>query len=69
MTVVEEPVTAPTPLSMLVVLAFTTAHMSIELCPDVIEEGVAVNDEIVGTGCATVALHDVVATVEDASVT
>ena len=67
-TVVEVPVTAPTPLLMLVELAFATTHAKVELCPDVMDEGVAVNDGIVGTPGKTVAEHVVVATVDDASV-
>ena len=67
-TVVEVPVTVPTPLLMLVELAFATTHAKVELCPDVMDEGVAVNDGIVGTPGKTVVEHVVVATVDDASV-
>ena len=69
-TVVEAPVTVPTPLLMLVELAFETVHERTELCPAVIDAGVAVNDVIVGATCGatTVAEHVVVAIVEEASV-
>lgn len=61
----------PTPLLMLVELAFATTHESIAFCPAVIDTGEAVNDEIVGAPCGseTVAEHDVVILTEDASVT
>lgn len=68
-TVVVAPVTVPTPLLMLVELAFATVQARTELCPTVIELGDAVNDEIVGAAGEIVALHEVVATVDDASVT
>ena len=61
------PTTKPIP-ETLVELGFETFHASSELWPLVIADGVAVNDVIVGEGCATVAEHVVVATVEDASV-
>lgn len=67
-TVVEVPITVPIPLLMLVELAFATTHASVELCPDIMDEGAAVNEVIVGASCVTVAEHVVVATVEDASV-
>ena len=61
--------TAPTPLLTLVELAFVTIHARTELCPVAIADGVAVKDVIVGSVDATiVALHELVATVEEASV-
>ena len=62
------PETVPTPLLMLVELAFDTFHERTELWPAMIDVGVAINEGIVGAGHATVALQVVVATVEDASV-
>ena len=53
---------------MLVELALVTFHAKRALCPAVIDDGVAVNELIVGAACATVAEQVVVATVEDASV-
>ena len=47
-TVAEVPVTAPTPLLMLVELAFVTTHERTALCPAVTDDGSAVNDAIVG---------------------
>jgi hypothetical protein len=67
-TVTEVPTIVPTPLSMLVELAFVAVHESTALAPAVIDAGVAVNEEITGAPCITVALQVVVATVEDASV-
>ena len=64
----EVPVTEPTPLLMLVELAFETTNPSNALCPRVMEEGVAVNEETVGAACGTVAEHVVVAIVDEASV-
>ena len=47
-TVTDVPETVPTPLLILVELAFVTFHAKSALCPAVIDVGVAVNDVIVG---------------------
>jgi hypothetical protein len=66
-TVVVAPETDPTPLIESVV-APVTFHERSELCPIVMLDGVAANDEMVGAA-STVVLQVEVATVEDASVT
>jgi hypothetical protein len=62
LTVVLDPVTAPTPWLMEKVAAPSTVHTSVEYPPAVIVEGVAANDEITGAGTAlTVTVADAVA--------
>jgi hypothetical protein len=47
-------VTAPTPLSIVIDVALDTFHDNVPDCPEMIDEGLAVNEAITGTGSACV---------------
>ena len=48
------PVAAPTPLSIVIDVALVTFHDNVPDCPEMIDEGLAVNEAMTGNGSAGV---------------